>query len=720
MKEECDCAVEELLKKSFSSRDFTCMKRIIENGRPTPNLSKMVTEAKGKVRRFNDSWYASDMWLCGCKKSSSLYCWPCLLFSAETNVWTTKGISDINSYYVLKKRHELSVDHVNCKIALQMFGNTRIEDESSCLDIKLNRERHNENVKANRYVISCLIDTVCFLAEQELPLMGHAQRSESSNRGNCVELLYHRASYDERLRYHLKYFNDFVENSHGIQNDLIDSISTVIMNAIKEEIKEAPFVSVIGDEATDATQKSQLSFILRYVTSESVEERFIRFTDVSRARSAASLSVHVSDLIDEFQCGRKLIALTYDGCTVMAGVHDGLSKLISDKYETVLFVHCYAHQLNLVLKQSVDCIKECNIFFKTLSGFAAFFSKSSKRKAAFDTLSNSRLSSVAPTRWIYTEGLVEVIKEVKTDLVVFLESIINNPEEWDGETRISSKGYYDTLQDFDFNFLLNLFSAVLPEAEILSNILQAKINDIRYCSKEVEDFKAFLTSKRENFDEFWSKCESECLSDKPYEMSAKRQRIAYINDNKKASYRRLYCEILDTMTRHLTSRVSEIHKLEFLALLDFDSFAANSKSFPKSAHESLIKSYGRYFDSQILKTELSAIYGSSEFRKTTILELYKYLITSGLNSTLPEVTKLCALFLTIPATSASVERSFSAMSRIHTHLRSIETEDRLAKLSLMSIEKIMLKDLRKNPKFHDLVLDVFAEKNHRIELIYKL
>jgi hypothetical protein len=54
----------------------------------------------------------------------------------------------------------------------------------------------------------------------------------------------------------------------------------------------------------------------------------------------------------------------------MTGEHNGLQKLIPDKYETALFVHFCSHQLNIVLRQSVKGIAECKLFFET-SDFGA-------------------------------------------------------------------------------------------------------------------------------------------------------------------------------------------------------------------------------------------------------------------------------------------------------------------------------------------------------------
>jgi hypothetical protein len=75
--------------------------------------------------------------------------------------------------------------------------------------------------------------------------------------------------------------------------------------------------------------------------------------------------------MDEFKCGDKLVAQIYDGATVMAGERSGLQSLVIGKYNHAMFVHCYAHELNLVLEQSVNHKKTCKIFFET--GLSAFF-----------------------------------------------------------------------------------------------------------------------------------------------------------------------------------------------------------------------------------------------------------------------------------------------------------------------------------------------------------
>jgi hypothetical protein len=55
--------------------------------------------------------------------------------------------------------------------------------------------------------------------------------------------------------------------------------------------------------------------------------------------------------------------------------------------------------------------------------------------------------------------------------------------------------------------------------------------------------------------------------------------------------------------------------------------------------------------------------------------------------------------LTIPATSAADERSFSVLKRLKNYLRNWQSQDRLSSLAMINIEKSFLKKYRPNPAF---------------------
>ena len=69
----------------------------------------------------------------------------------------------------------------------------------------------------------------------------------------------------------------------------------------------------------------------------------------------------------------------------------------------------------------------------------------------------------------------------------------------------------------------------------------------------------------------------------------------------------------------------------------------------------------------------------------TINDVLKELFT--LKTAFPNLAKLLQLVLTIVVSTASCERSFSALKRIKTYLRSTMSEQRLNDIALLSIEK---------------------------------
>ena len=100
-------------------------------------------------------------------------------------------------------------------------------------------------------------------------------------------------------------------------------------------------------------------------------------------------------------------------------------------------------------------------------------------------------------------------------------------------------------------------------------------------------------------------------------------------------------------------------------------------------------------------------------------ELYKYMHEEQLYEGFREVNKLILLFLTMLYFTASVERSFSASKRINTYLRNAQGQNRLSNLSLISIEKSLLKRLMSTSVFYDDVITHFCGKRPRAELVFK-
>ena len=80
----------------------------------------------------------------------------------------------------------------------------------------------------------------------------------------------------------------------------------------------------------------------------------------------------------------KLVAQCYDGASVMSGQQRGVQSIVKDAYPNAHYVHCYAHQHNLILPQAISQITSIRVSFANLNAFSVFFSRSPKRVSCLD------------------------------------------------------------------------------------------------------------------------------------------------------------------------------------------------------------------------------------------------------------------------------------------------------------------------------------------------
>ncbi|KAJ0016173.1 hypothetical protein NQD34_014463 [Periophthalmus magnuspinnatus] len=181
------------------------------------------------------------------------------------------------------------------------------------------------------------------------------------------------------------------------------------------------------DETTDASKAAQLALVLRYVTGTGVKERFAKFADVTsgkRADDIAGLIIHFS-VANE--CLDKVVAQCFDGAAVMSSGLNGEQAKVKERAPLALFIHCYAHWLNLVLTQGASKLKECKIFFGHLNGLAAYFCRSPRRTQLLDEICQRRLPHVAPTQWQDTSRVVNTVFE-KRDALKELITFWSRPQ----------------------------------------------------------------------------------------------------------------------------------------------------------------------------------------------------------------------------------------------------------------------------------------------------
>lgn len=709
-----------LLNVPFSRRSDIERNEILKRGRPTPKLS-ILKKYKDRSRSFQSSWYDQHKWLCGNGEKSKLFCWPCLLLSTKKTVWSAEGFDDLKNLSRALVRHASSKDHLHAHLSLnnlsnQVFKISELLNEHS----RLQKIKYNEEVKKNREVFKILVDVTSLICKQELAFRGHDESEDSLNRGNFKAIFNLVISRNPELKQHWDNMGFFRGLSKTIQNELIECFQDELIKVIESDINLAPFFACMVDETTDISEKTQFSIVVRLVDSNGeIQEYFLGFYGVNEDRTADGLCNVLCKALEKFNIKHKLVAQTYDGCSVMSGELNGLQAKVREIAPQAIFTHCFAHRLNLVLQQSCSKIKPVKVFFSTLQGMPAYFHRSSKRTAVLDRVLGKRVPTNSEVRW---NSNSKIISAVHTNRLTLIEVFRELLESSDAVTVREAQGYLNNLEDFSFVFLLSVFQKIFEKTDLLFKTLQKISNDTQFCNNSVVECISYMRKLRDDkkYDEFIQLTESATGS-----RSSVMKRHQFVNKDVASSnyYKQIYFEVLDNIITQLEVRFSRCDELTFLKLGETKNFAQYDKEFPSDALTSLINTYGEHFNKEKLRTELETIFSfkhKDKFHSLRLNKLIKQMTNDDTKEILPEAFKLFTLIATIPASSSSVERSFSCLKRIKSYLRNTMTQDRLSALALVSVEKETLQKLERRPSWYDDVIDCFAKKKERrVNLLYK-
>lgn len=158
------------------------------------------------------------------------------------------------------------------------------------------------------------------------------------------------------------------------QNEMIEFCVCEVTASVIKEMKESKMYAVMADEARDG-HVEQLAVCVLYVGPDrTVKECSLNFATsriVMCHQSQMRLNMCLqSNGPNDLRC----VAQASNGASVMSGPVRGVQAHFRGKHPKAVYVHCYAHELNLVLCHTCRALLETTDLFETLESVYCFFS----------------------------------------------------------------------------------------------------------------------------------------------------------------------------------------------------------------------------------------------------------------------------------------------------------------------------------------------------------
>jgi hypothetical protein len=376
------------------------------------------------------------------------------------------------------------------------------------------------------------IDVVRYLLRQGLAFRGHDESKESLNQGNFLELV--KLLGKKNVKTNKAILRNAQMLAPDIQKDIVDCFADVrknvlliviqylypaiyicklteftffqiIVKSIIEEIGGDVFCLLV-DESSDDSCKEQMPVVLRYVDKLGlIKERLIGVVHVKET-SASCLKSNIDALFGKYGLSIKQVRRQgYDGASNMRGEFDGLRALIMRENSSAHYIHCFAHQLQLVIVAIAKKNDDISDFFDMVSLLLNVVGAFCKRKDMIRESQQDRVSKaigsgqvssgtglnqeqglqrVDDTRWSSHYKTLQSLRSLFPDVIEEFQYV--EKESPNDAKRRQARGLLDYLKDFDFVFHLQLMLLILGHANALSLSLQRKDKDILEAMTEVK------------------------------------------------------------------------------------------------------------------------------------------------------------------------------------------------------------------------------------------
>ncbi|CAM4556543.1 unnamed protein product [Leuciscus chuanchicus] len=580
-------------------------------------------------------------------------------------------------------KHATSKEHLTCVAAWRERGK-RTET-----DTEISKLINTEQLSRNRYYMSAIIDTL--RKDQQLV--------------KVVKTIPRNATY----------------TSHEIQNELLEAMSSVITDAIVRDIGSQWFTIKV-DGTRDSTGCENISIVIRFISEDSckVTERLLTMATAEAGDAGTLTDTILQELQKAGLSSAKILSQCYDGASLMSGKHGGVQKLLQDRLgREIPYIHCFNHQLHLVVVHALSAEEAIGDFFKVCGMLYNFL-----RKPTVSThYKGDTLKRLLDQRWTGHLATVSVILKNLEDIIAVL-SKTSSSRAFGSEVRVLATGLLHQIKERSFVFIGHSVHKILLLLDSPNKQLQAKEMDLLNAVKLVHSAIDCVRDLRcdDAFTELWSTATN---NNEPIEPS-KRRRVMnrnleeYVleesvgqndtNNDDKSELKRLFFSAIDAVLGEMDVRFSERNGKLISALEALDP---ENKSFLD------VKKLKHIMDlagMEIVESEFcvarrflqSQMEDDSEEKWTVQRLLSKHYKTL---KAMPTALTALQLALVFGASTATCENSFSTLKNVFSEHRRSMLHTRKARLVQLAFEK----DLTKKccGEWKDAVLRKFQSAHKR-------
>ena len=656
---------------------------------------------------------------------NSLYCLPCTLYgSTPTN--SLSALESEDGYTRFKERGPLN-NHENsewhCRAFLQWKeAELRLKTHQG-IDETARKAIEDECARANR-ILTSVVACVKYLASNDLALRG-----KDSSGGNFMELVRLLSDFDPVLKAHLEASERRSQKgkvtylSNITQNRIIQLMAERVRNALVAQIQEGRYFAIMVDSTPDAARHDQFSFVVRHVVCSpeqvEVKESFLGFRRLDQ-KTGEGIAEDILAVLDEVGLDFSLCrGICFDNASVMAGIRSGAQAFLAKKNPFATFINCDNHSLNLAGKDALSIHPMTTTFFAQVENVYNFFALSTARWQALEK-AGIHLQRATDTRWSSQANAVAALQAGLNEVLGVLEGM-ESDSAIHSEVRSQARTVLQGILKFEFLVCLTFWNQLLGKIDLAQKKLQTKGISIVAAQEHLAAVENFICSNRDDLVNSALSDGVELCETWGIPLNTHRVRRLKRLDRDESSdspltaqeeLRRLLLESLDVLRGKLVDRNRRLSEL----VEQLGPFCQPAVLF-SATNEALGELVDRFMtrfpadvDSVVLRHELVSLVPLMRNHPKpprTGEELLQYLANFD-EDVCPNLRSAIRVLLTLGASIAGCERSFSKLKLIPNYLRTTMTQERLDSLALLSIEKKMTKAL----SYEDTVSD-FVNANVR-------